>query len=96
MLAVCSACEIGAEGAASLAPELQHLELLQSLNLWSKQQGSGVCVCRGLHLGRRGWYLRGGPVAALCIVGVLGAGAWCVCAGFGDSDACCAVDWLVV
>ena len=63
----------------SLAPALKHLKLLQSLNLTSKQQGSGGC--RGLGWGGRGWYLRGGPVAALCSVGVLGAGAWCVCAG---------------
>ena len=47
MLAVCSDCEIGAEGAASLAPALHHLKLLQSLNLAGKQQGSGGCVWRG-------------------------------------------------
>ena len=53
MLAVCPDCEIGAKGAASLAPELQHLKLLQSLNLASKQQGSGGCVQR-VGLGGRG------------------------------------------
>ena len=78
MLAVCSDCNIGDEGAASLAPELQHLKLLQSLDLRGKQQGSGGCVQR-VGLGRRGWYLRGSPVAALCSVGALGGGAGCVC-----------------
>ena len=60
-----------AEGAASLAPTLQHLKLLQSLNLACKQQGSGWCVQR-VGLGHRGWYLRGSPVAALCSVGEFG------------------------
>ena len=79
MLAVCPGCNIGAKGAASLAPELQHLKLLQSLNLCGKQQGSGGCAQR-VGLGGRGWYLRGGPVAALCSVGALGAEHG-VCAG---------------
>ena len=77
MLAVCSGCNIGDEGAASLAPALQNLKQLQSLNLASKQQGSGGCVQR-VGLGGRWWYLRGGPVAAWCSVGELGAAAWCV------------------
>ena len=46
--------QFGAAGAASLAPALKHLEQLQSLNLASKQQGSGGCVCRGLGWGERG------------------------------------------
>ena len=82
MLAVCPGCEIGAKGAASLALQLKHLGQLQSLNLTSKPQGSGWCVQR-VGLGGRGWYLRGSPVAALCSVGVLGAGAWCLCWDLG-------------
>ena len=46
--------QFGAEGAASLAPALQHLKQLQSLNLACKQQGSGGCLCRGLGWGEGG------------------------------------------
>ena len=79
MLAVCSGCEIGAEGAASLAPELQHLKLLQSLNLACKQQGSGGCVQR-VGLGRSGWYFERRSCG--CFVQCWGVGCWsmvCVC-----------------
>ena len=70
--------QFGAEGAASLAPALQHLKLLQSLNLEGKQQGSGGCVQR-VGLGRRVVF---GRWSYGCVVQCWGVGCWsmmCVC-----------------